>query len=322
MSGLTADFGGGLYLIDLPQKMPGFRRFISSWFFRDGAGRRVVVDPGPASTIPLLLKELEALTDGVDLVLLTHIHLDHSGGIAEFCARYPRAAVLAHPRAFRHLREPRKLWDASVRTLGDIALMYGEPAPLGTGTPLWEEDDRGLIEVFQTPGHAPHHLSFRVSTEGRPLFFIGEAAGMALPAQDGNLWLRPTTPPRFDAEAALNSMQLILSALRGDEKLCYAHWGMAEGPKERVELALEQTQRWLEATGTMGETGPEEMVSWFLERDPLLRAALDPDLLERERRFMVNSVRGMRECLSATPSPSSASGEARTVSGPHQPSPE
>ena len=27
--GLTFDFGGGLFLIDLPQPMPGFRRFIS-----------------------------------------------------------------------------------------------------------------------------------------------------------------------------------------------------------------------------------------------------------------------------------------------------
>ena len=295
-SSLVSDFGGGLYLIDLPQAMPGFQRFISSWFFRDAAGRRVVVDLGPAATVPLLLRELEALTDGVDLVLLTHIHLDHAGGLSAFCARYPSVKVLAHPRAFRHLREPRKLWDASVRTLGDIALMYGEPAPLGGDTALLEEDDRGIAETFQTPGHAPHHLCFRVPSQTRTLFFIGEAAGMTLPAPDA-LWLRPTTPPRFDGDAALRSMDLVLSALRGDELLCYAHWGTAENPKERVALAREQTQRWLDVIAGMKEESPEDVVSWFLERDPLLRAVPAPDLLERERRFMVNSVLGMRGFL-------------------------
>jgi hypothetical protein len=45
----------GLYLLDLPQKMDGYHHFISAWFFVDSKGRRILVDPGPASTIPLLL---------------------------------------------------------------------------------------------------------------------------------------------------------------------------------------------------------------------------------------------------------------------------
>ena len=89
----------GLHLIDLPQPLPGFRRFISSWFFRDAVGRRILVDPGPADTIPFLLRKLAAVTDGVDLVLLTHIHLDHSGGLGQFCRSRPEARVLA--RIFR-----------------------------------------------------------------------------------------------------------------------------------------------------------------------------------------------------------------------------
>ena len=296
----VTSFGGGLHLIDLPQPMPGFRRFISAWFFRDGAGRRIVVDPGPAGTIPLLLDSLGTLTDGVDLVLLTHIHLDHAGGIGPFCAHYPGASVLAHPRAFRHLREPAKLWDASVRTLGDVALMYGEPAPLAA--PLMERDEKGLIEVFQTPGHAPHHLSFRVSSGGRRIFFVGEAAGMTLPASPPageGLWLRPTTPPKFDAEAALASIDTILDILSGDELLCYAHWGAAEDPRGRVGMARRQIEDWLRIVGTMRARLPEEIAEHLLRHDPLLRAGLPPDLMERERVFMANSVRGLLGALDA-----------------------
>ena len=275
--------------------MPGFRRFISAWFCRDAAGRRIVVDPGPANTIPLLLGELEKLTDGVDLVLLTHIHLDHAGGLAAFCARYPGVQVIAHPRAFRHLREPRKLWDASVRTLGDIALMYGEPAPLPSSIPLLEQDPAGLIEVFPTPGHAPHHISLRVPSGGRKLFFVGEAAGMALPLEDGALWLRPTTPPRVDADAARRSLELIASVLQGDELLCYAHWGVVENPVERIHQAREQLERWIRLIASMRDRAPKEIVERLLAQDPLLRKseALPPDILERELRFMANSVQGI-----------------------------
>ena len=37
---------------------------------------------------------------------------------------------------------------------------------------------------------------------------------------------------------------------------------------------------------------PEEVVECLLRRDPLLQARLDEDLMERERRFMANSVQG------------------------------
>lgn len=287
----TLDFGEGLFLIDLPQGMPGFRQFIASWFFVDALGRRVVVDPGPANTIPLLNGALERLTEDVDLVLLTHIHLDHAGGVGAFCRRWPRAGVLAHPRAFAHLRRPDRLWSASVRTLGDVALAYGEPEPLAA--PLLSEDSGGLIEVLPTPGHAPHHVALRTRPrEGSPLFFIGEAAGLTLPSGDGALWLRPTTPPRFDAAAALSSLDRVAAALRGDERLCYAHWGLSEDPAGRLSLAREQTERWLKLIGTMLDRRPEEVVECLLRRDPLLQALLDEDLMERERRFMANSVQG------------------------------
>ena len=296
--GLTSPLGGGVYLVDLPQGLPGFHHFISSWFFLDASGRRVVVDPGPESTIPLLNGELEKLTDGVDLVLITHIHLDHSGGIGTFCRRWPEASVLVHPRGARHLREPRKLWSASVKTLGDVALAYGEPTPLTA--PLLDEDPGGVAEVFQTPGHAPHHISIRIPTkEGETLFFLGEAAGMTVPTLDGGLWLRPTTPPKFDGKAALASLDLLARTLRGDERLCYAHWGSPEGqdaaggPLKRVAMAREQMERWLEEIRTMTDRPPEEIVEHFLRCDPLLQAKLDDDLPARERVFMSNSVRGI-----------------------------
>lgn len=286
----------GLHCIDLPQPLPGFRRFVSAWFFRDAGGRRVLVDPGPAGTIPHLLRELEALTDGVDLVLLTHIHLDHSGGLGPLCARWPKARVLAHPKAFRHLTDPAKLWRASLETLGDVARTYGPPEPVD-GAVLIERDESGLVEVFPTPGHAPHHLAFRVlcgacGRERKRLFFVGEAAGLTLPTESGALWLRPATPPRFDAAAACASLDRIEAVLGGDEPLCYAHWGAYGDARRRVALARSQIAEWLEVIGAMRDASPEAIAAHLLAHDPLLRAPLPEDLMERERLFVGNSVRG------------------------------
>ena len=113
-----------------------------------------------------------------------------------------------------------------------------------------------------------------------------------MPSGDGALWLRPTTPPRFDAAAALSSLDRVAAALRGDERLCYAHWGLSEDPAGRLSLAREQTERWLELIGTMLDRRPEEVVECLLRRDPLLQARLDEDLMVRERHFMANSVQG------------------------------
>ena len=49
-----------LYLIDLPQKIDGFRKFISSWIIKDG-NKAVIVDVGPTSTILKLIESLKYL---------------------------------------------------------------------------------------------------------------------------------------------------------------------------------------------------------------------------------------------------------------------
>lgn len=292
----------GLFLIDLPQSASGFRRFISSWFFRDALGRRIVVDPGPTSSLPLLESALERLTDDVDLVLITHIHLDHSGCIGEFCDVHPHAKVLVHPRGATHLRSPGKLWSASVRTLGGTALMYGEPRPLPAETEIIEEDAEGVIEVFMTPGHAPHHISMRVKDDhGRSLLFVGEAAGTICPSDDGRMYIRPASPPVFDAKSALDSMTTLRSILRGDEILCFGHWGAVRNPSEQIAAAERQTREWLdviariraESAGEDDDAVIEKAAKYFFEHDPMMGAELPDDLRERERIFLGNNIRGM-----------------------------
>ncbi len=287
----------GLYLLDLPQPMDGFRQFISAWFFRDDSGRRILVDPGPASTIPLLVEQLKQITDGLDVILLTHIHLDHSGGLAQLLDRYPLAKVLAHPKAHRHLMNPGRLWTASLGTLGQVAVMYGEPLAVAPEC-LVHGDERGKIEVFLTPGHAAHHLSFRADFGDRRFLFAGEVAGMCIPADDGTFWHRPATPPVFDAQKALESISLLRQKLTGDELLCYAHWGAADNAQERLNVAEQQLRFWLELVSSHKEEPVEKIVDHLLASDTFLQVPIPLDLKDREKRFMKNSVKGILRGMS------------------------
>ena len=285
----------GLHHLDLPQQQLEFHHFIASWFFVDGLGRRILVDPGPANTIPMLVRHLSEITNGVDLVLLTHIHLDHAGGVAQLCEIYKGAKVLAAPAARKHLLNPAKLWEASLRTLDKVAEIYGSPLPLSGGS-LLDHDEIEGITVMETPGHAVHHISFIIPFRGEKLFFVGEAAGLYLPAGCTPTlpYLRPTTPPKFDGAAARASLRKIEQTLQGDELLCYAHWGAARRPHNMIAMAKGQLDEWLSVIAKMQESTPEEITDYLLEHDPLLSGTkrLSSDLQERERLFIKNSVKG------------------------------
>ena len=73
----------GCKLIEIKQEIPGFNHFIGSWVYKGPIN--FVVDVGPASSVDKLIETLAEMgMDRVDYVLLTHIHMDHAGGIARF----------------------------------------------------------------------------------------------------------------------------------------------------------------------------------------------------------------------------------------------
>ena len=123
------EFGANLALIPLPQDLPGFDTFISAWLVT--GERTYLVDPGPAVTIQKLVAALRALhIHHLDAILLTHIHIDHSGGIGDLVTHFPDTPVVCHPKAVEHLVDPARLWAGSVKTLGAIARAYGPISPV------------------------------------------------------------------------------------------------------------------------------------------------------------------------------------------------
>jgi len=283
-------------LIEIKQDRPGFNNFISSWLLQ--GKENILVDVGPSSSAHRLVDTLRRMNiDRLDYILITHIHMDHAGGLANILDRYPMAKVVCHSKAVRHLVDPAKLWAGSLKALGDVVMSYGPIRPV---------DEKRLIphdavhienlEITDTPGHAPHHLSF--TYDGRLL--AGEAGGTYC-ALAGQEYLRPATPPVFFFDVSLASIDRLLA--QEDLPIFYAHFGMAESSHRLLNRHREQLFRWREMIkneiSNEGNNIVTRCVERVLEDDPDLQAfrLMDPDTQERERFFITNSARGYVELL-------------------------
>ncbi|MEK7793515.1 MAG: MBL fold metallo-hydrolase, partial [Candidatus Hydrogenedentota bacterium] len=124
-------------------------------------------------------------SEQVRYIIVTHVHLAHSGGTAELLKHCPNATVIAHPRAGRHLIDPSKLIAAARPIYGDelFEREFGviEPVPAERVRIVEEGDtlDFGArtLEFLHTPGHAKHHLS--VIDPGTESALTGDAYGLA-----------------------------------------------------------------------------------------------------------------------------------------------
>jgi glyoxylase-like metal-dependent hydrolase (beta-lactamase superfamily II) len=284
-----------LTLIDLDIEELGYYHFISSWLYQ-GSDGTFLVDPGPACTIPKLLRALDDrnVTE-LSWVLLTHIHQDHAGGLGDLIEKYPSAKVVTHKKGAQHLVNPEKLWDGSKDILGEVAQIYGkiraipeenitilDTVPFGAG-----------IRIIPTPGHASHHQCYIF----KEWFFAGELFGAHIP-MDIDLYLRPATPHRFILKDYLNSMELVEPELQNT--ICFAHYGSTGNPKKVLMTARDQLKLWVKIIEENLET--QNMVKIFnqlLENDEVfgLYNKLDEKMKIREKTFSINSVDGIMKYL-------------------------
>jgi glyoxylase-like metal-dependent hydrolase (beta-lactamase superfamily II) len=211
----------------------------------------VLVETGSQSSVSALLAALEE--HGVapaDLagVAVTHIHLDHAGGVGDVARAFPNATVYVHEKGARHLADPSRLVNSAALVYGDLLdSLYGrlEPTPaerlhvLEDGEKITIGAGRTLTTI-DSPGHAKHHLALQDSQSG--ILFAGDAVGVRLP--DLGV-LRPATPPDdFDLDQARNSLRRFRE--RKPEGVALAHYGLVPSPLETLEEAEDTLVHWAE----------------------------------------------------------------------------
>ena len=101
----TKEIGKNLFLVDL--EIGGFRDLVASYVLK--GKESVIVETGPASSVANLLSGLEELnvkSEDVAYVAVSHVHLDHGGGVGVLLKSLPNAKVIVHPKGAAHLVNP------------------------------------------------------------------------------------------------------------------------------------------------------------------------------------------------------------------------
>jgi len=153
-------------VIDVTPKRWG-EELIASYLIL-GSKRTLLIETGPAGSYDQLKARLEEEGVRPDLVIVTHIHLDHAGAVGNLVRDYPNVKILVHPRGAKHLANPGKLWSAAKVVLGVVAQVYGEPLPVPESNLEPVEDGYvtdigdGMVRIIHTPGHTPGSVSIMV----------------------------------------------------------------------------------------------------------------------------------------------------------------
>ena len=244
---MTTEIAPGV--IEIDTLLGGWERVTAGYLLSGPAP--VLVETGSQSSVPALLDALASLGVGPDDlagVAVTHIHLDHAGGVGDVARAFPSATVYVHGKGARHLIDPTRLVQSAARVYGKLLdSLYGrlDPTPverihvLEDGEEIRLGPDRVLVTV-DSPGHAKHHLALHDSASG--ILFAGDAVGVRLP--DAGV-LRPATPPPdFDLDQAINSLERF--ARRRPAGLALAHYGLVPDPGTILDEAQDTLRRWAE----------------------------------------------------------------------------
>jgi glyoxylase-like metal-dependent hydrolase (beta-lactamase superfamily II) len=285
-----------LFLVVLSTPIDGFDDFIGTWLVKR-QDSVYLVDVGPAVSADLLIDAITTLgVSHLDYICLTHIHLDHAGAIGHLSRRFPDAPIVCHPKGAAHLVDPERLWQGTVKTLGETGRAYGRMLAIDSSI-LARPDQLAAapFRLIDTPGHSPHH--YAIADED--YLFVGEAGGVCLPLPSGDIYLRPATPPRFFLETSLASIDRLMET--NPKTLCYGHLGirrdgMAMLGKHRDQLLLWKRILTDRVAGAIDDplSIADQWVDVLLEEDPLLFGfgQLPTAIQARERSFLLNSVKG------------------------------
>ena len=126
----------------------GLPGFAAAYLIVEG-DRAAFVENNTAHAVPLLLKALAEAglsPEQVEYAFVTHVHLDHAGGSSALMEACPRATLVAHPRAARHLIDPSKLVASATQVYGAerFRQLYGEIRPIDEARVRTAEDGERL----------------------------------------------------------------------------------------------------------------------------------------------------------------------------------
>jgi glyoxylase-like metal-dependent hydrolase (beta-lactamase superfamily II) len=192
-----------------------------------------LVEAGTAKSADRIMDGIAACgVDPTDLehLVLSHIHVDHSGAASALVDANPQLDVYIHEMTAPHLASPENLIESSRRAMGEHFETMGEQGSVPEDS-IVEVPDEGAsidigdntLELHHEPGHSPDHLA--VWNPERDLLFAAECLGLQFTRVDQ--WIPPATMPNFDVAQVRETID-DLRAL-DPEQIIFSHFGAWEG---------------------------------------------------------------------------------------------
>ncbi len=265
-----------------------------------GEEDRVLIETGPKRGFERLkeqLKETGIIMEEIKAVVVTHIHLDHAGAaglVAESC----RCPIYVHPKGLKHLREPSKLNEAAQQVIPKGFKVFGPAVPVkreylrdskdGSKVMLKE----GFIEIVHTPGHASHHQTPILRSEGQKAVFPGDGLGDFNPSQKTSL---PITPPPVKVPMLIASA-LKISHIR-PSWVAFTHRGFMRGNEyvDYLHNYIEQVRLWELVAFTRKPRDVDEYMKYLMEVDDNIKKEYGKSEIVDEQ--IEISMRGILEYL-------------------------
>ena len=232
----------------------------------------ILIEVGPSNSFPYLISALESLgIQDIKRTAITHLHLDHVGGIGHLNEKYKENFVYVHELGLKHLPNPERLWKAvsDVYTEEWLIKNWGEIKPiplenikkLNDGADIKIDKNR-IIKALYSPGHAKHHYSFYDETSGT--IFMGDTLGLIYP--HGNFVQPNLPPPDFDKEVLFSTLEHIEKLEL--KQVAIAHFGIHTNPYQLINNAKESIDLWLQFIDNLPDLTQKEasdrLVEWLV----------------------------------------------------------
>lgn len=213
------------------------------------ADRPAIVETGIGTNVELILAALDELDisrSDVEVIAVTHVHLDHAGGAGYLAEACPAAAVVVHQIGAPHLVDPSRLVAGTKQAVGEQWQYYTDPIPVPEARVRaiegGDEIDLGnhSLEAFHAPGHAPHQVVYYDDTT--EAVFTGDAAGIWIPERE--IAYQTSPPPNFDLGEAREDLETIQSL--DPETLLFTHFGETRYREGILEDYGDRLSEWID----------------------------------------------------------------------------
>ena len=260
-------FENDIYQIDV--HMEGKPQRMSCYYI--DSPEPILIEVGPSNSFPYLISALESIgINNIERTAITHLHLDHVGGIGHLNEKYKENFVYVHELGLKHLPNPERLWRAvsDVYTEEWLKKNWGEIKPipleniksLNDGADIKLDKNRNLKALY-SPGHAKHHYTFYDEYSGT--LFMGDTLGLIYPHGD---FVQPNLPPPdFDKKILFESLDNIEKL--DLNQLAIAHFGIHKNPYKLIRNAKESINNWIDFINKLpnlsDKKASEELINWI-----------------------------------------------------------